>query len=151
MLPPALAAQLTPGEQAVAHIVAAEFLSHGVCDLSRNALAARAGVCHALAERTMLRIERLGWLTVTRRPRSGRRHLSNLSRIVSPEWLAWLAKGARKAASIKSCSKALFSGSFRGVQKSPPRSQRLKNSDSKPVNKALENPNRAAVTDGGGP
>jgi hypothetical protein len=151
MLPPGLAAQLTHGEQAVAHIVAAEFLAYGVCDLSRNAIAARAGVCHALAERTMLRLERLGWLTVTRRPRSGRRHLSNLSRITSPEWLAWLARGNRKAKSIESCSKALFNGSFRGVQKSPPRSQGLKTTDNRPVNKAVENPNRPAVTDGGGP
>ena len=62
MLPPQLAERLTTGEQAVAYIVAAEFLAHGVCDLSRNAIAARAGVCHALAKRTLLLIERLGGL-----------------------------------------------------------------------------------------
>jgi hypothetical protein len=124
LLPPQLAAQLTIGEQAVAYIVGAEFLAHGVCDLSRNAIAARAGCSHALAKRTLLLLERFGWLTVTRRPRTGRKHLANLTRITDAAWLTWLGLGRRKAAAIVSCNKARPDfQTFRGVQKSPPRSQ----------------------------
>ena len=50
-----------------AKIVADEFLAHGVCDLSRNEIAARAGVSHTFAERTML-LARARWLDQRRAP-----------------------------------------------------------------------------------
>jgi hypothetical protein len=140
-MPPALASRYTTSEQAVCRIVADEFLAHGVCDLSRNEIASRAGVSHAMAKRTLLKIEsdEHKLIEVERRPRSGRKHLTNLTRIVDRDWLAWLAHGNRKAMAIKSCTKARPDfKTFRGVQKSPPRSQVLRNSDSDRVDNSVK-------------
>ena len=59
-------------------------------------LAARAGVCHSLAKRAVRLAELDGLITVQRRPRSGRKHLTNIIRIIRAEWLDWLRKGRRK-------------------------------------------------------
>jgi hypothetical protein len=145
-MPPQLAAQFTIAEQAVCRVAADEFLAHGVCDLSRNELGSRAGVCHTVAERTMLKIEKLKWIEVERRPRSGRKHLTNLTRIVNREWLAWLARGNRKVAAVKSCGKARPDfRTFRGAQKSLPRSADFKNSRSAPVDNTVKKRNRTGA------
>ena len=47
-------------------------------------LAARAGVCHSLAKRAVRLAELDGLFTVQRRPRSGRRHFTNVIRIIQP-------------------------------------------------------------------
>ncbi len=146
-LPPHMAAKLTHGEQACAKIVADEQLAHGLCDLSRNEIAARAGVSRKIAKKLMLRLERkLNWTDVERRPRSGRKHLTNLTRITNPEWLAWLAHGNRRTHAVKNCDRAkpLLS---RGVLKSPPRAQDSKNDK----NSTTQIPNKAAAREGGGP
>jgi hypothetical protein len=124
MLPPAIAANYTMGEQAVLRVVADEWLAHGACDLSRNEIAARAGVSHALAKRTLLMVERDCLIAVQRRPRSGRKHLTNITRIVRAEWIDWLNKGNRKSRAMVNCflAKPDFPR-VRGVQKSPPRAQ----------------------------
>ena len=80
-LPPTIAAGFTIGEQAVLRIIADEFLAHGVCDRSRNELAARARVCLSIAKRTIKLAEACRLISVQRRPRSGRKHLTNLVRI----------------------------------------------------------------------
>jgi hypothetical protein len=124
MLPPWLAADYTQGEQAVLRVLADEWLTHGVCDLSRNEIASRAGVSHALAKRTLLMVERHGLISVKRRPRSGRKHLTNITRIVRAEWIDWLSKGSRKVRAMQNC--LLAKPDFRqarGVQKAPPRAQ----------------------------
>jgi DNA-directed RNA polymerase specialized sigma24 family protein len=45
-------------------------------------------------------------IKVERRPRSGRKHLTNIIRIVRAEWLDWLRKGHRKAYAIAACARA---------------------------------------------
>ena len=45
-------------------------------------------------------------IKVQRRPRSGRKHLTNVIRIVRAEWLDWLRKGHRKAYAIAACNRA---------------------------------------------
>jgi hypothetical protein len=124
MLPPSIAANYTVGEQAVLRVVADEWLAHGVCDLSRNEIASRAGVSHALAKRTLLMVERHGLISVKRRPRSGRKHLTNITHIVRAEWIDWLNKGNRKVRAMQNCflAKPDFPRA-RGVQKAPPRAQ----------------------------
>ena len=136
-LPPAFAAGFTTGELAVLKVISDEWLAHGACDRSLNELAARAGVCHSLAKRTMRLAELDGLITVQRRPRSGRKHLTNIIRIIRAEWLDWLRKGRRKTYATNACNRAKpdFAASratARGVQKNPPRSQDLRNSQQRP-------------------
>jgi hypothetical protein len=125
-LPPSLALQFTVGEQAFLSIIADEWLAHGVCDRSLNELAARARISRTLAKRTLRLAEALGYISVDRRPRSGRKHLTNLVRIKRAEWLDWLRKGNRKAKAVESCQRA--KPDFRGAQNNLPRLQVYKNS-----------------------
>ena len=95
-LPPSIAAGFTTGELAVLKVISDEWLAHGACDRSLNELAARAGVCDSLAKRAVRLAELDGLITVQRRPRSGRKHLTNIIRIIRAEWLDWLPRaGAR--------------------------------------------------------
>jgi DNA-binding MarR family transcriptional regulator len=138
-MPPHLASGYTFCEQAIAHILADEFLAHGVVDLSRNEFGARAGCSQATAKRTLLKFEDDGLIEVERRPRSGRKHSTNLARIKNRDWLTWLARGNRKAAAVRSCAKAKPDFKpFRGVKESPPRSQVLRNSRSDRVDNSVK-------------
>jgi hypothetical protein len=145
-LPPHLAAGFTTGELAVLKVISDEWLAHGACDRSLNELAARAGVCHSLAKRTVRLAELDGLFTVQRRPRSGRRHLTNVIRIVRAEWLDWLRKGRRKTYATNACNRAkpIFA-EVRGVQNNPPRSQVLRNADSEPVDNTVKKENRTGA------
>lgn len=89
-MPPALACQYTVGELAVLRIVGDEFHSKGTCDRSLAEIAARAGVCRKLAQLAMRMAARDGLITVERRPRPGRKNLTNVVRIISQAWLTWL-------------------------------------------------------------
>ena len=94
-LPPAMASRFTVGELAVLRIVGDEVAQHGLCDRSLSELAARAGVCRKLAQRTLRMAARDGLVAIERRPRPGRKNLSNLVRIISAEWSSWLQRGRR--------------------------------------------------------
>ena len=146
-LPPAIAAGFTTGELAVLKVISDEWLAHGACDRSLNELAARAGVCHSLAKRAVRLAELDGLITVQRRPRSGRKHLANVIRVIRAEWLDWLAKGRRKTYAVNACNRAkpIFAEA-RGVQNNPPRSQDFRNSDSDRVDKTVEKGNRTGAS-----
>src|SRR5215218_7246216 len=96
-MPPGLACRFTVGELAVLRIVGDEVRQHGQCDRCVDEIAARAGCGRTTAQNALREAARLGLVTVEERRREGRRNLPNLVRIVSREWTAWLAKGARKA------------------------------------------------------
>jgi hypothetical protein len=83
------------GELAVLRIVGDEVRQHGHCDRCVDEIAARAGVCRSLVKNALRTAARLGLLTVEERRREGRRNLPNVVRIVSREWLAWLARGPK--------------------------------------------------------
>ena len=138
-LPPHLAAGFTTGELAVLKVISDEWLAHGACDRSLNELAARAGVCQSLAKRAVRLAELDGLFTVQRRPRSGRKHLTNVIRIIRAEWLDWLRKGRRKTYATNACNRAkpIFA-EVRGVQNNPPRSQHSRNSDSGSVDNIVK-------------
>jgi hypothetical protein len=89
-MPPALACQYTVGQLAVLRIVGDEIHAKGTCDRSLAEIAARAGVCRKLAQLTMRMAARDGLVTIERRPRPGRKNLSNIVRIISQVWLTWL-------------------------------------------------------------
>jgi hypothetical protein len=89
-MPPALAAQYTVGELAVLRIVGDEIHAKGTCTASLGEIAPRAGVCRKLVQLTLRRAARDGLITIERRPRPGRKNLTNVVRIISAEWLTWL-------------------------------------------------------------
>ena len=145
-LPPAIAATITTGELAVLKVLADESLAHGACDRSLNELAARAGVCRSLAKRAVRLAELDGLITVLRRPRSGRKHLTNLIRIIRAEWLDWLAKGRRKTYAVNACNRAKpILVEARGVQNNLPRSQDFRNAGSDRVDRTVEKRNRTGA------
>ena len=73
----------------------------GLCIKSVAELAARAGVCHRLAQYAVRLAEREGLLTVQERRQKGAPNLVNIVRIVCAEWLAWL-KGRRGCKKVHS-------------------------------------------------
>jgi hypothetical protein len=145
-LPPNLAAGFTTSELAFLKVLADEWLAHGVSDRSLKELAARAGTCRTVAKRAMRLAERAGLITVQRRPRSGRKHLTNIIRIIRAEWIDWLAKGRRRAYAVNACNRAkpIFAEA-RGVQNNPPRSQHFRNSSSDRVDKSVKKENRTGA------
>lgn len=96
-LPPALAARFTLAEQSVLSIVAAETARRGDCRLSVPQLAAVAGVAETTVRNAIREARKFGLLTVEERRLTGFRNDTNVVRIVSPEWMAWL-RLARKGA-----------------------------------------------------
>ncbi len=94
-MPPALAARFTTGELAVLRVVADEITTRGVCSLTLGELAARAGTCRSVAQRALRAAAKAGMVVVEERRRRGQPNLPNVVRVVSREWLSWLAKRPR--------------------------------------------------------
>src|SRR4051794_36946349 len=94
-MPPALACKFTVSELAVLRIVGDEVRQHEQCARCVDELAARAGVCRSMVKNAIRTAARLGLVTVEERRREGRRNLSNVVRVVSREWRAWLARGPK--------------------------------------------------------
>src|SRR5271169_2519811 len=95
-MPPALAARFTQAEMAAFRIISDEVRHHGVCGLHIDAIAARAGTCRTTVKNALREARRLGLITVEERRRRGQKSLTNLVRIVSPEWMAWIRIGGKK-------------------------------------------------------
>ena len=89
-LPPALAARFTLAEQAVLALVAAETARRGDCRLAVGHLAAIVGVAETTVRNAIREAKVLGLLTVEERRLTSFRNDTNVVRIVSPEWMAWL-------------------------------------------------------------
>ena len=89
-LPPGLAARFTLAEQAVLSLIAAETTRRGDCRLAIEHMAALAGVSRSTVKSALREAGKLGLLTVEERRISGFRNDTNVVRIVSPEWTAWL-------------------------------------------------------------
>jgi hypothetical protein len=96
-MPPALACKFTVSELAVLRIIGDEVRQHGHCARCVDEIAARAGVCRRMVQNAIREAARLGLLTVEERRREGRRNLPNVVRIVSKEWMTWLARGGRSS------------------------------------------------------
>ncbi|WP_306440329.1 helix-turn-helix domain-containing protein [Methylobacterium sp. WL64] len=89
-LPPGLATRFTLAEQAVLALVAAEVVRRKDCRLSVPNLAAFTGVAETTVRNAIREARKLGLLTVEERQITGFRNDTNIVRIVSPEWTAWL-------------------------------------------------------------
>jgi hypothetical protein len=82
----------TEGLRAVLCIVGGEVKRQGVCDLPNDQIAALAGVCRTTVQTAMHEARLLGHITITERPIFGRKSLTNIVRVSSPAWLAWLKR-----------------------------------------------------------
>jgi hypothetical protein len=94
-MPPQLASQFTTGELAVLRLVADEVRDKRHCTLTLGELAARAGVGITTARNAIHEAAGHGYLTIEERRRDKRPNLSNVVRIVSREWLTWIARGRK--------------------------------------------------------
>lgn len=94
-LPPQLAASFTLGETAALAVVAAEVALRGDCRLTLEHIAAVAGVSRSTVKAAIRHARTLGFITVEERRRPGWRSLSNVVRVVSKEWVAWMRLGHR--------------------------------------------------------
>jgi hypothetical protein len=92
-MPPALAAGFTVGQLATLRIVADEMRDRGSCQLPLAAIAARAGVGVTTARDAIRLAAGDGLATIMERRRRGGRSLPNIVRIISRDWLAWIARG----------------------------------------------------------
>jgi hypothetical protein len=92
-MPPDVRTQYTEGECAVLTVIAGEVKRQGVCDWPIDKIAAVAGVCRTTAQNARRAATRLHHISVQHRPVKGRKSLTNVIRIVSPEWLTWIERG----------------------------------------------------------
>ena len=90
-LPPQIAFRFTPGEAAALAVVASQAAKHGRCDLALDHIAALAGVGRTTVRNALAEARRLGFLTVEVRRLRAFRNDTNVVRIASPEWQAWLS------------------------------------------------------------
>jgi hypothetical protein len=93
IMPPNLRHHYTEGQRAVLTIVGGEIKHHGICDLPIDKIAALAGVCRTTAQTALHEARRLFHIKITERPQLGRKSLTNVVEIVSPEWLTWIKRG----------------------------------------------------------
>lgn len=89
-LPPAIAARFTLAEQGVLALVAAEVARRKDCRLAVGHLAAIVGVAETTVRNAIREAVKLGLVTVEERRVTGFRNDTNIVRIVSAEWTAWL-------------------------------------------------------------
>lgn len=89
-LPPALACRFTLAEQAALAVIAVEVAKRGDCRLAVGAVAALAGVSETTVRNAVREARQLGLLTVEERRLARYRNETNVVRIVSAEWSAWL-------------------------------------------------------------
>lgn len=89
-LPDTLRPYYTEGQRAVLAIISFECKSRGKCDFPIDKIAALAGVGRTSVQTTLHEARRLNHINITERPRPGRKNLTNLVTIISPEWRAWI-------------------------------------------------------------
>ena len=97
-LPPQIAAHFTVAEAAALSIIALEVRKHGACILPIDAIAAKAGISRSSVGNALRLAERLGFLQRIERRRAGQRSETNILKVTSREWTAWLRLGKQGGA-----------------------------------------------------
>lgn len=98
-LPDNLRHHYTEGQRSVLCVIAGEIKRRGRCDLPIDKIAALAGVCRTTVQTTLHEARRLCHIKITERPRAGRKSLTNIVEIISPEWRVWLRRGPSRIGS----------------------------------------------------
>jgi hypothetical protein len=93
VVPARIAASFTVAELAVLTVIARQCQRAGVCVLPVDAIAAIAGVCRRSVQNALRQARLLGLILVKERRVPGRKSLTNIVRVSSPEWLGWLKLG----------------------------------------------------------
>jgi hypothetical protein len=89
-LPPNLASHFTTAEVAVLAVIAVEVAKGADCTLAIGHIAGLAGVGETSVRRGLRAAQALGLITVEERRVSAFYNLTNVVRVVSPEWKAWM-------------------------------------------------------------
>lgn len=92
-VPGTIAVGFTMGEIAALSVIARECQRRSRCTWFMDKIAAVAGVSRTTARNALRQAQALGLVTVEERRHKAARSDSNVIRIVSPEWLAWLRLG----------------------------------------------------------
>jgi hypothetical protein len=92
-MPPDIRSAYSECERAVLTIIAREVKRQSICDLSVGQIAAEAGVCVRTVQNAVAEGVRQGHVCREERPQRGRKNLTNILRIESVEWLAWIKRG----------------------------------------------------------
>src|SRR5215212_3187076 len=92
-MPPALASRFTLAEQSVLAVIAAENRKRGDCRLTNKEIADVAGVSVTTVKNALRAARALNLISVEERRLTAFRNASNVVRITSPEWRAWLRLG----------------------------------------------------------
>jgi hypothetical protein len=111
-MPPVLACLFTTGELAALRIVADEARDRKQCRLTLGEIAARAGVGITTARNALRYAAREGLVTIEERRRDKKPNLSNVVRIVSREWTAWIERGRK----IKTPAFGLAGGGYKKTE-----------------------------------
>ena len=117
-LPPGIATRFTLAEQAVLALVAAETVRRKDCRLAVGHLAAIVGVAETTVRNAIREARQLGLLTVEERQITGFRNDTNIVRIVSPEWTAWL-RLARKGVALNTHPSLTQGGGCKSPNRTP--------------------------------
>jgi len=99
-MPDTMRHHYTEGERAVGCVVAGEVKRVGICELSIDEIADRAGVGRTTVQNWQHEGRRLGHICVKHRPQRGAKSLTNVITIISTEWLTWI-KRAPSAARVQ--------------------------------------------------
>ena len=147
-LPPAIAARFTLAEQAVLSLVAAETVRRKDCRLAVGHLAAIVGVAETTVRNAIREARKLGMITVEERRVTGFRNDTNVVRVVSVEWQAWLRLTRKGAPLFKSEASAptipLRGGGYKSAKRTP-------TDISYPVNSGAQNPRKGCRQAAGDP
>lgn len=97
-LPPNIACRFTLAEVAVLAVVAETVARMGDCRMPLDRIAALAGVCRTTAKNALKHARHHGLIEVEARKLRAWRNLSNVVRIISAEWQAWMRLARRPTA-----------------------------------------------------
>jgi hypothetical protein len=99
-MPDTMRHHYTEGERAVGCVVAGEVKRVGICEISIDEIADRAGVGRTTVQNWQHEARRLGHICVRHRPQRGAKSLTNVITIISTDWLTWI-KRAPSAARVQ--------------------------------------------------